>query len=210
MTDAEKLISIARKELGTKEPTGDDKYLKWYNKVTGYTVPMNTPWCAVFVSWCMCKVFKQFKPFASCTWMMTELRNQGRIATRRENAMKVKPGQLVFYDWDGSGDCDHVGIVESIKYGTTLHVIEGNYSDSVKIRTIASDDVRICYYGLLPKSAYIDYDVNGDGEVNANDAKEILQQAVGKKAKTKKADVNDDGKVDANDAKTVLKKAVGK
>jgi len=53
-----------------------------------------------------------------------------------------QPGDAVLYDWDdsGSGDCtgwpDHVGTVEKVS-GGKITVIEGNYSNAVKRRTIS-------------------------------------------------------------------------
>ena len=57
-------------------------------------------------------------------------------------------------------------------------------------------------------------DVNGDGEIKANDALETLKAVVGKVILTADqeaaADVNKDGEVKANDALEILKKVVGK
>ena len=64
-----------------------------------------------------------------------------------------KPGDYIFYDWQdsGVGDCtgsaDHVGIVEKVS-GTSITVIEGNYSDSVKRRTISVNGRYIRGYGV--------------------------------------------------------------
>ena len=54
-------------------------------------------------------------------------------------------GDTVFYDWDGDGKADHVGIVINVESGVTPHmqVVEGNYSDMVKIRNVAWNDSRI-------------------------------------------------------------------
>ena len=57
-------------------------------------------------------------------------------------------------------------------------------------------------------------DVNGDGQINAKDALEVLKQSVGKVTFTQQqknaADVNRDEKIDAKDALEILKKTVGK
>lgn len=209
MSNVEKLIELVKGELGVAEPTGEDKYIKWYNNCTGAKLPLSVAWCAVFVSWAAVNAGIAFKPFASCTLMRNYLRGRALYKTRREHAQNAKAGELVFYDWDASGDCDHVGVIVA-RDGDTLTVIEGNKNDAVGERRINAYSVLIAGYGLQPTDAYVDYDVNGDGKVDANDAKEILQQAVKKKARTKKADVNGDGKVDANDALEVLKKAVRK
>ena len=60
---------------------------------------------------------------------------------------------ILFYDWydKGNGDNttapDHVGIVEKVE-GDTITVIEGNYSNSVKRRTIKVNGKYIRGYGV--------------------------------------------------------------
>ena len=60
---------------------------------------------------------------------------------------------IIYYDWDDSGKgdnvgvSDHVGIVEKVS-GGKITVIEGNYSDSVKRRTLAVDGKYIRGYGV--------------------------------------------------------------
>jgi cell wall-associated NlpC family hydrolase len=57
------------------------------------------------------------------------------------------PGDLIFFDWEGDGVSDHVGIVERAD-GTTVYTIEGNTSDSVARRSYALDSVKITGYGV--------------------------------------------------------------
>ena len=209
MSNVDKLINLVKGEIGAAEPHGDDKFIKWYSKYTGIKLPLDMSWCAVFVSWAVINAGIDFKPFTRCTLMRDHLRANAQYKTRREGMSTAKAGDLIFYDWDKSGDADHVGVIVA-RSGDTLTTVEGNRRDRVGYWYTKVTDVTIGGYGLLPADAYVDYDVNGDGKVDANDAKEILQQAVKKKARTKKADVNGDGKVDANDALEVLKKAVRK
>ena len=63
------------------------------------------------------------------------------------------PGDYIFYDWqdngigDNTGAADHVGIVEKVS-GGVITVIEGNYSDQVKRRTIAVNGRYIRGFGV--------------------------------------------------------------
>ena len=62
------------------------------------------------------------------------------------------------------GNGDHVGIVEKVEDGA-ITVIEGNYSNSVKRRTIQVNDKYIRGYGVpkydeAPKTAVKEYSVN--------------------------------------------------
>jgi hypothetical protein len=74
-----------------------------------------------------------------------------------ENENRVpNPGEIIFYDWDDSssystkdntGSPEHVGLVEKVS-GGYITVIEGNYSNSVKRRTIAVNGRYIRGYGV--------------------------------------------------------------
>ena len=63
------------------------------------------------------------------------------------------PGDYLFYDWqdngvgDNQGVSDHVGIVEKVVDGV-ITVIEGNYSNSVKCRTLKVNGKYIRGYGV--------------------------------------------------------------
>jgi hypothetical protein len=72
-----------------------------------------------------------------------------------ENEDRVpNPGDIIFYDWDdksASGDNigspEHVGIVEKVS-GGYITIIEGNYSNSVKRRTLSVNGRYIRGYGV--------------------------------------------------------------
>lgn len=210
MTCREKLVTVAVSQLGVKEPNGDDTYIKWYNKKSGTKFGMGVAWCCIFVSWVFdyCKLGKYCKPNASCTQLFSWYKANGRAYKRGEYV--PQSGDVVFYDWNpGANDGpDHVGIVEKV-LGNMICTVEGNYNDSVKRRWV--DYRSSIVYGFASPD-FPTGDVNGDGKVNATDAKEILKTVVKKssKATVKNADVDGDGKVTANDAKEVLKKAVKK
>ena len=63
------------------------------------------------------------------------------------------PGEIIFYDWndtgkgDNAGWPDHVGIVEKVSGGKII-VIEGNYSNAVKRRTLTVNGRYIRGYGV--------------------------------------------------------------
>ena len=211
MMMADKLIAVASKEVGVCEPSGDDKYTKWYNAQNGTSFAMNTPWCCIFVSWCANKAgvpTSIIKYFASCTQMTNWFISKGLYKKRGEYT--PRSGEIIMYDWDYSGDSDHVGIVESVENGYAV-VIEGNYSKCVKRRRVnlSSSNVRGFCIPDFPSG-----DMNNDGKLTASDANTILQAAVKKttlSAEQKKdADVDGDGKISASDAMDVLKKSTKK
>lgn len=56
-------------------------------------------------------------------------------------------GDIIFFDWEGDGGVDHVGIVESVESGR-VHTIEGNSGNAVKGRSYSLGDSRIYGYGV--------------------------------------------------------------
>lgn len=57
-----------------------------------------------------------------------------------DGSIKPTPGAIICYNWDDStqpndGFADHIGIVETVS-GNNITVIEGNYNDAVRRRTI--------------------------------------------------------------------------
>lgn len=63
-----------------------------------------------------------------------------------EKKLYAKPGDIIFFDWDGGG-ADHVGIVESCN-GKTITTIEGNSSDMCRRRTYTVGGSVIYGYGI--------------------------------------------------------------
>ena len=71
----------------------------------------------------------EFPKFASCAqqgvpWFQEHKRWRDRSYT-------PKSGDIVFFDWNGDGKADHVGIVERVTDGT-IHTIEGNADDECR------------------------------------------------------------------------------
>lgn len=117
-----KIIEVAKSQLGYEEgPNNDTKYGDWYG------LP-NQPWCAMFVSWCayVAGISEDIIPkFASCTQGFKQMEEMG-IATN--DKITPRPGDIIFFDWDLSGDKDHVGLVEYVENGV-VHTIEGNHKN---------------------------------------------------------------------------------
>lgn len=153
MTIIEKAISIAQKEIGTCEPTGDDKYIKVYNQLTGAGFSMAVAWCAIFVTWVMytAGVAKTVVPyFASCDVGMNWFKKKSQFmkAPAYGGSYTPKAGDIIFFSskYD-QNDSTHVGIVTSCS-GGTVHTIEGNTSDAVHERSYAVNNKYILGYGV--------------------------------------------------------------
>lgn len=158
MKTASKVVSQAQAWLGRKESDGSHKeIIDIYNShkplARGYAVKYNDAWCATFVSAVAIKLgYTDIIPTeCGCPSMITLMQKMG-IWVEDENRVP-NPGDIVFYDWqdngvgDNKGGSDHVGIVEKAE-GNTITVIEGNYSDSVKRRTLAVNGRYLRGYGV--------------------------------------------------------------
>lgn len=165
MTEQElraKVVAIAQSLIGCKESDGSHKkIIDLYNShkplARGYTVKYTDAWCSTFAS--------AVAIAAGLTDIIpTECGCQNHIdlfkklgSWQENDAYVPQPGDYIFYDWqdtgfgDNTGAADHVGIVEKVS-GSTITVIEGNYSDQVKRRTIAVNGRYIRGYGV-PKYA---------------------------------------------------------
>lgn len=54
---------------------------------------------------------------------------------------------FIFFDWEGDGTTDHVGIVEKCENGT-VYTVEGNSGDACKQRQYAVGSSNIYGYGI--------------------------------------------------------------
>lgn len=155
---ASKVVEQAKKWIGKNENDGSFKVIiDTYNShkplARGYKMPYNVAWCATFVSAVSVKLgYTDIIPTECGCERMIELFK--KIGSWVENENRTpKPGDIIFYDWDdnGIGDnkgwSDHVGIVEKVS-GGMITVIEGNYSNAVKRRTIAVNAKYIRGYGV--------------------------------------------------------------
>ena len=126
MAAAERVLSIARRELGTKESPANSnrvKYNAWYygREVSGSAYP----WCMAFVQW----VFAQMKvslPLrtASCSALMWKAQERGMWVEK-----DFRPGDIVIYDFTGKRKtASHCGIVEEVLPDYGVRAVEGNTS----------------------------------------------------------------------------------
>lgn len=155
---ASKVVEQAKAWLGYNEADGSHKkIIDIYNAQkplpVGYKVRYTDEWCATFVSAVAVQIGYTdiIPPECSCPRMI-QLMQAKDIWVENEDRVP-NPGDIIFYDWsdngvgDNKGIADHVGIVENVS-GNTITVIEGNYSNSVKRRTLAVNGRYIRGYGV--------------------------------------------------------------
>ena len=135
---SEGMVEVARSQLGQ---VGGEPYWSWYG------FPSRVEWCAIFVSWVADQngyiAEGRFPKFAGCSAGESWFRSAGAWQGR---GYQPSPGEVIFFDWDGNGVPDHVGIVESSD-GSTVYTIEGNWGDSVHTDAYPINSPQIHGYG---------------------------------------------------------------
>ena len=120
------LIAAAMAQVGTKEYPAKSNNVKYNTAYYGREVNgSNFSWCLVFIWWLFrslgaSEMFYDGKKTASCTTFYKWYEAKGMTVNK-----DYRPGDIVFYDWDKSGDCDHVGLLVEIN-GDKCRVVEGN------------------------------------------------------------------------------------
>ena len=159
MTAVERLLAIARAEIGYREKesnaqldapganAGDGNYTKYARDLhrAGYyqANKQGYDWCDMFVDWCflqLCgsrevaeKVQCQHGPYgAGCGWSKRYYKDEGRLYHKYPES-----GDQCFFR-----DSSHTGIVERVD-DTYLYTIEGNSDNRVASRRYRLDDPRI-------------------------------------------------------------------
>lgn len=133
------IVEVALSQLGNP---GGQPYWTWY----GFS--SRVEWCACFVSWCANEcgyIDGGVTPkFAACTSQgLPWFKERGLW---QEASYTPKPGDIIFFDWDASGNADHVGIVERVE-GEVVHTVEGNTTDMVARRSYRLDSTDIRGFG---------------------------------------------------------------
>ena len=151
MSRIDSIIEVARSYLGTTEGSAKHKeIIDLYNKARysdAYQMTMNDPWCCAFVVAVFekCGMADIIPGYAACDQMISIFTKWGRYYSR--SVRSVRPGDIIFYNWNGDLSSDHVGIVVQNRFGE-LSVIEGNKSDTVAYRSIGSMDSCVLGYGV--------------------------------------------------------------
>lgn len=132
------VVSIAQSQVGN---VGGQPYWSWYG------FESRVEWCACFVSWCYAQAGYSEPRFSGCTsGGMAWFQSHGQWGDR--NCSDIAPGDAIFFDWDNSGDADHVGIVIGTD-GERVYTVEGNSGDACKIKSYPLGSSVIRGYGLM-------------------------------------------------------------
>ena len=132
------MVMVAASQIGNE---GGEIYWRWY----GFSAHVD--WCAVFVSWCADQAGLiddgSMPKFAVCDDGIRWFVEKGRWFNRN---IEPRSGMIIFFDWDGDGRSDHVGIVEKCEEDM-IYTIEGNSNDACMRRCYAVGSGVIMGYG---------------------------------------------------------------
>ena len=132
------VVDLAKRQVGN---VGGRPFWSWY----GFN--SRVEWCACFVSWCYNQAGKSEPRFAGCQSQgVPWFQSRGQWGARGyEN---IAPGDAIFFDWDGDGSADHVGLVIGTD-GERVYTVEGNSGDACKIKSYDLNYQCIKGYGLM-------------------------------------------------------------
>lgn len=132
------IVKAAAKEVGN---VGGKKFWRWYG------FKSHVHWCACFTSYiaaeCGCIKSGICPKSAIVDDWISFYKKQHRWA---RGDYIPHSGDFIFFDWEGDGAPDHIGIVESCD-GKTVHTIEGNSRDVCKRKSYARGSSLIYGYG---------------------------------------------------------------
>lgn len=151
-----KVIAVCNQEVGTGAPTGDDKYIQWFNKNVLKTgaLGMSVPWAHIFASYAGFNAGltgNEIPLTANCDEGMNWFKNRKQWKDAAAYGGKYIPekGDMVYYSsTHNQNDSTHVGWVTDCD-GTLMVAIEGDKSGKVDKRTIYLSDAYILGYGII-------------------------------------------------------------
>ena len=133
------IVEVALTQLGNE---GGQPYWSWYG------FEGRVEWCACFVSWCadQCGYIESglIPKFAGCVDGSNWFKGNGQWQDR---SYEPQAGDIIFFDWEGDGETDHVGIVEKCENGV-VYTVEGNSGDACRQRSYPVGSSVIYGYGL--------------------------------------------------------------
>ena len=133
------IVEVALTQLGNE---GGQPYWSWYG------FEGRVEWCACYVSWCadQCGYIESgiIPKFAGCVDGANWFKGNGQWQDRN---YEPQAGDIIFFDWEGDGETDHVGIVEKCENGV-VYTVEGNSGDACRQNQYTVGSSSIYGYGV--------------------------------------------------------------
>ena len=133
------IVEVALTQLGNE---GGHPYWSWYG------FEGRVEWCACFVSWCadQCGYIESgiIPKFSGCVDGANWFKGNGQW---KDRSYEPSAGDIIFFDWEGDGETDHVGIVEKCENGA-VYTVEGNSGDVCRQKQYTVGSSSIYGYGV--------------------------------------------------------------
>lgn len=168
---AEDILAIARTQLGYHESTknyivGQNDEIKGYTRYGEWYGDSYGDWCAMFVSFCLQYADIEAMDFeANCQKWIDLLADETVDLYREAGTYQYKAGDLIFFDTNGDGISNHIGIVAETNVTAAasesnatdsnamiIKTIEGNSANRVRYVTYAPEDPTIMGFGEMPEN----------------------------------------------------------
>lgn len=149
------VIAIAQTQLGYTESTKnymvteDGETVKGYTRYGAWYGDPYADWDAMFVSFCLHYAGVEDVPMGADCGSWATAWADGFVPAQSHEAAA---GDLVFFDRDGDGAADHVGLVTGVT-DSGFTAIEGDVEDAVRLLSYGADDSTILGYVNLPEGA---------------------------------------------------------
>lgn len=125
------MVQVALSQVGN---VGGEPYWRWY----GFEERIE--WCAVFVSWVANELgyieANVIPKFSYCQNAIDWFKAMGEW---KEAGFIPSSGDIIFFDWEGDGVVNHVGIVKETKDGI-IYTVEGNSTNDTCLEQSYSID----------------------------------------------------------------------
>ena len=138
MSQVADFLAKAESQLGVIEGPKNNETI--YGKFTGHDLQ---PWCGSFVMWCAAQI--KFNGIPNCVYTPAGVEGfKGKGLWSNAATAKPKPGDIVFFSFDGKG-VEHVGIVIKDNGDGTINTIEGNTSPDAKPTGSQANGGEVCH-----------------------------------------------------------------
>lgn len=147
------IVAIAQTQVGYREGSLDGT-ISGSNNYTKYNVDLYKidgsycyAWCQSFIAWCAKQAgvsSSVIKRTAGTIDAMDFFKSQ---QVWQGNSYTPQSGDIIYFRSSSSNSGYHVGIVESVS-GSTIHTIEGNYSNKVARHSVSVGASSIVGYGV--------------------------------------------------------------
>lgn len=156
MTRVDAHMAVVESQLGYKEPgSGVTKYGAWFADAVNSSTYRAGDWCAMFQLWCANEsgLLAEFgganKAWAYVPSWWLHFKALG------VTGKTPRKGALIFYDFNRTGDPEHVGICRGTS-GTAVLATEGNTGNAVLHRTRSKADILGFAYPDYPAAVAVD------------------------------------------------------